>query len=138
MKRLLPRRQSSQSILKVLLALAVLSILTVAGISAATSIAHEQGQSAMWLTGVVSDTRCGSTHGTKVHGDAGCTRLCVKLGAGYALAVGQKIYVLRGHQGELNAFAGDMVVVRGKIVNHNTIAVESVAPYTVLATLFKY
>jgi hypothetical protein len=107
---------------------------TVVGMSAGTTIAHKQDQSAMWLTGIVSDTTCGSSHGTKTHGDAACTRLCVKLGAGYALAVGRRVYVLRGHQGELSTFAGERVVVRGKIVNPNTVAVESVAPYTVWAT----
>ena len=91
----------------------------------------------MKLTGIVSDTTCGSTHGTRAQGDAECTRLCVKLGAEYALAVGEKIYVLRGHQAELNTFTGDMVVIRGEIVNHNTVAVESVAPYIVWTTSFK-
>jgi len=81
----------------------------------------------------VSDSDCGSTHGTKIHGDAACTRLCVSLGAEYALAAGERIYVLRGHPAELNAFAGDMVVVKGKMVNRNTVAVESVIPYIVSA-----
>ena len=60
----------------------------------------------------------------------------MKIGAEYALAVGKKIYVLKGHQAEVNTFAGDMVVVGG-IVEHNTIDVESVTPYTVWARFFK-
>jgi len=103
-----------------------------------TSIVDRQDRSAMQLTGIVSDANCGSTHGTKVHGDADCTRLCVSLGAEYALAVGQRIYVLRGHPIELNAFAGDMVIVRGKVVGRNIVAVESVAPYLVSATFVKH
>ena len=120
------RRQPSQSILRFFLALVISSIVPVLGMSAGRSIADKQDWSAKRVTGVVTDTICGSTHGTKTHGDGECTRLCVKIGAEYALAVGKKIYVLRGHQAELNTFAGDMVVVRGKIVEHNTIDVESV------------
>ena len=89
----------------------------------------------MQWTGIVTDADCGSTHGTKIHGDAACTRLCVSLGADYALAAGQRVYVLRGHPAELNAFAGDMVVVRGKMIRRNVVAVESVAPYILKATL---
>jgi hypothetical protein len=89
----------------------------------------------MQWTGIVTDADCGSTHGTKIRGDAACTRLCVSLGADYALAAGQRIYVLRGHRAELNAFAGDMVVVRGKMVSRNVVAVESVAPYILRAKL---
>jgi hypothetical protein len=119
--------------LRIFLALVISSIVPILGMSAGTSVARKQDQSAMRLAGVVSDTICGSRHGTKKHGDGECTRLCVKIGAEYALAVGKKIYVLRGHQAELNTFAGDMVVVTGRIVNHNTIDIESVAPYTVWA-----
>jgi hypothetical protein len=76
---------------------------------------------------------CGGIHEAKKHGDAECTRVCVKFGAEYALVVGNKIYVLRGDQAELNAFAGEMVFVKGNMINRHTIAVESVAPFTVWA-----
>ena len=108
------------------------------GTWAATSIVDRQQQSVLQLTGIVTDSDCGSTHGTRIHGDAACTRLCVSLGADYALAVGERIYVLRGHPAELNAFAGDMVIVRGKMVSRNVVAVESVAPYILRATLVKH
>jgi hypothetical protein len=137
MKPMLPRRPPTQSILRFFLALVISGIVPVVAMSAGTSIVDKQDRFLMQLTGVVSDTTCGSTHGTKTHGDAECTRLCVRLGAGYALAVGEQVYVLRGHQVELNRFAGDMVVVRGQLVNQNTVAVESVVPYTVWARLFK-
>jgi len=129
----IPRRQPSRAILRVFSALVISSIVMTVGTWAATSTVVRQHQSVLQLTGVVSDADCGSTHGTKIHGDAACTRLCVSLGAEYALAAGERIYVLRGHPAELNAFAGDMVVVKGKMVNRNTVAVESVIPYIVSA-----
>lgn len=89
----------------------------------------------MRLTGIVSDTSCGSTHGTNTQGDAECTRQCVKLGADYALAVGEKVYVLQGHRDELNQFAGETVVISGKVINRYTVAVDSVTPYIVWAAL---
>jgi hypothetical protein len=137
MKPIVPGRQSSQTILKVFLALVISSIVTAVGMWAGTSIERQDG-AVIQLTGIVSDANCGSTHGTKTQGDAECTRMCVKLGSDYALAVGERIYVLRGHQFELNTFAGDMVVVRGKMVYRNTVVVESVAPYIVRATFVKH
>lgn len=71
---------------------------------------------------------CGSAHGM---GDAECTRECVKLGAGYALVVKKKIYVLQGHQAELDRFAGENVLVTGKVRNRDTVTVESVTPLVV-------
>ncbi len=121
----------SQSILKLFSALVISSIVVAVGMSARTSIVDKQDQPAVALTGIVSDTMCGSTHGTKVWGDAECTRACVKLGAGYALPVRKKIYILKGHQAELDRFAGETVIVKGKIVSRDTVAVESVAPVVV-------
>jgi hypothetical protein len=45
---------------------------------------------------------------------------------------------MQGHPAELNVFAGDMVVARGKLVSRNIVAVESVAPYIVRATSLRY
>src|ERR1700747_1928304 len=128
MKPMIPRSQPSRAILRVFSALVISCMVTAVGTWAATSIVNSQHQSVLQLTGIVSDSDCGSTHGTKIHGDAACTRLCVTLGAEYALADGTRIYVLRGHSAELNAFAGEMVVVRGKMVNLNTVEVKSVCP----------
>ena len=138
MKPILHMRQPSGSILRIFSALVVSSMVAAVGTWAATSIVDRQQQSALQLTGIVTDSDCGSTHGTRIHGDAACTRLCVSLGADYALAAGERIYVLRGHPDELNAFAGDMVIVRGKMVTRNVVAVESVAPYILRATLVKH
>jgi len=132
MKPILHMRQPS--ILRVL-ALVISSMVAAAGMWAGTSIVDRQHQAVMQFTGIVTDSECGSTHGTKFHGDANCTRMCVSLGADYALAAGERIYVLRGHPAELNAFAGDMVVVRGKMVSRSIVAVESVAPYILRASL---
>jgi hypothetical protein len=119
------KRRPSQSILKVFSALVISSIVVTVGMSARTTVVDKRGQPPLVLTGMVSDTMCGSTHGA---GAAECTRTCVELGAGYALVVGKKVYTLRGHQAELDRFAGDPVLVKGKIVSRDTVAVESVAP----------
>ena len=138
MKPILNMRQPSRSILRVFSALVISSMVAAAGMWAGTSIVGRQNQAVMQWTGIVTDSDCGSTHGTKFHGDAACTRLCVSLGADYALAAGQRIYVLRGHAAELNAFAGDMVVVRGRMAGRNAVAVESVVPYILRAGLVKH
>jgi hypothetical protein len=111
--------------------LIIASIDAAAGRSAAASIIGKQDQSGIALSGVVTDSVCGGTHGTKTHGDAECTRVCVELGAGYALAIGKKTYALKGHEPELNRFAGDRVLVEGKVVGPDTVAVESVVPWVV-------
>jgi hypothetical protein len=51
--------------------------------------------------------------------------------AEYALGVEKRIYVLKGHQAELDRFAGERVMARGRIVRRDTIAVESVVPWLV-------
>jgi hypothetical protein len=128
-----PKGRPSQSvpIQKIFAALVIASTVTAGALSAASSIVEKQDQPAIALTGIVSDTMCGRTHGTKAHGDAECTRTCVELGAGYALAVGKKVYILQGHRTELDRFAGDEVLVKGKVLSRDTVAVESVAPVIV-------
>jgi hypothetical protein len=79
------------------------------------------------LTGIVSDSLYGSTHSMKGEGDRECTRLCVRIGRQYALAVGKNTYILEGHQAELDKLAGDEVIVKGSAVGHDTISVESVS-----------
>ena len=106
----------------------LLGILAAVAISARSSIADRRGQPFMAFSGIVSDSICGGTHGTEMGGDAQCTRLCVKLGAEYALAAGRRVYFLKGHRDALDKFAGDRVIVIGRIVARNTISVESIAP----------
>lgn len=116
-------------ILKAFSALIVAAVAMFAG----TSIGDTQRQSVVELTGFVSDTACGIVHGTKIGGNAGCTRLCVKMGAEYALGVGKRIYILQGHQAELDRFAGEMVIVKGRMIGRGTMAVEWVVPLPVSA-----
>lgn len=98
----------------VLLAIAVL----------AQSPASQGGQEKT-LTGIVSDNMCGATHMLKDKTAAECTRLCVKQGSKYALVVGQKVYMLEGHEPQLDKLAGTHVTVKGR-VSGDTVAVESV------------
>ena len=84
-------------------------------------------QTAVTLTGTVSDSLCGNDHGIKAKGDAECTRMCVELGADYALMVGKRLYILQGHQADLERFAGRPVRVRGRAVTRDTVMVDQVS-----------
>jgi len=86
-------------------------------------------QTAVTLTGTVSDSLCGNDHGIKATGDAECTRLCVELGADYALVVGHKLYILQGHPADLERFAGKQVRVNGRAVTRDTVLVDHVAAW---------
>jgi hypothetical protein len=83
------------------------------------------------LTGIVSDSVCGGDHGIMAPGDPECTRACVQLGAQYALMVGKlrigkKMYLLHGHQADLERFAGKEVTVKGRALGRDTIIVDEV------------
>lgn len=83
------------------------------------------------LTGIVSDSVCGGDHGIMAPGDPECTRACVQLGAQYALMVGKlkigkKMYLLRGHEPDLERFAGKEVRVKGRALARDTIIVDQV------------
>jgi hypothetical protein len=78
------------------------------------------------LTGVLTDSMCGATHMAKDKSPAECTRMCVKDGMKYALAVEKKLYTLDGHEAELAKLAGEKVIITGT-VSGNTIAVQSVS-----------
>jgi len=77
------------------------------------------------LTGVVSDSACGATHGMKGMTAADCTHMCVKAGQNYALVVGTDVYVLQGHEAELDKVAGELAMVKGSVIG-KTVIVESV------------
>jgi hypothetical protein len=64
-------------------------------------------------------------------GDPECTRACVELGAQYALMVGKlkvgkKMYLLRGHEADLERFAGKEVNVKGWPLNRDTVIVDQI------------
>jgi hypothetical protein len=96
---------------------------------AQTSSIKKRGESSEMketLTGIVSDSQCGSTHIMKGEGDRECTRLCVSIGCQYALAVGKDLYILEGRQDDLDKYAGEEVILTGSRTGHDTIFVESV------------
>jgi hypothetical protein len=79
------------------------------------------------LTGIVSDSMCGASHMLKDKTAAECTRMCVKDGSNYALVVGDKVYVLSGHETELDKLAGQKATVKGDVSGAN-VKVSSVQP----------
>lgn len=77
------------------------------------------------LTGTLTDSMCGTSHMAKDKTAAECTRMCVKDGMKYALAVDKKLYILEGHEAELSKLAGQKVTVKGT-TNDGTVTVQSV------------
>ena len=82
-------------------------------------------QSAQTVTGTVTDAMCGAHHMMKDKSAAECTRECVKEGSDFALAIGDKVYTLKGDKAQFDKFAGQKVIVKGK-VSGNTISVDSI------------
>ena len=87
-----------------------------------STVAVAQQQS---LTGTLTDSMCGTSHMAKDKTPAECTRMCVKDGMKYALAVDKKLYTLEGHEAELAKLAGQKVTVKGT-TNDGTVTVQSV------------
>ena len=56
---------------------------------------------------------------------AQCTRECVKQGSDFVLASGDKVYTLQGDKSQIDKFAGQKVMVKGK-VSGTTIVVDSI------------
>ncbi len=79
------------------------------------------------LSGIVSDSLCGNGHSVNGHGDRECTRMCVKLGANYALVASKSLFILKGHEVELDEYAGEKVIITGA-VSGNLVKVESIVP----------
>jgi len=113
--------------LKVAAVLILTSMIVAFAISTCTAMVDKRP--AIALTGIVSDSFCGSDHGISAPGDAECTRSCVELGAQYALVVGDKMYVLQGHQADLDRFAGATVRITGRAVSRDKVIVDQVAPW---------
>jgi hypothetical protein len=103
---------------------ATILMIFAAAISAGSVVVEKR--TAITVTGIVTDSLCGADHGIKALGDPECTRTCVELGAQYALAVGKKLYVLQGHQAELERFAGNDVRVKGHTAGRDTVIVDQV------------
>lgn len=81
------------------------------------------------LTGQVSDTMCGAKH-EMAGSPAKCTRGCVKMGSGYALVVGGKVYKLAGASKAATKTlwdqAGKNVTISGDL-SGDTVTVKSVS-----------
>ena len=89
-----------------------------------TGAVAQSGQS---FTGTVTDAMCGAHHMMKDKSAAECTRECVKEGSNYALAIGDKVYTLKGDKTKFDSMAGQKVMVKGT-VSGNTITVSSIMP----------
>jgi hypothetical protein len=83
-------------------------------------------QATQTLTGTVSDAMCGAHHMMKDATAAQCTRECVKQGSDFALVSGGKVYTLKGDKAQFDKFAGENVLVKGK-VSGTTISVDSIS-----------
>jgi hypothetical protein len=69
----------------------------------------------------------GATQIMKGATPAQCTRECVKQGSDFALVSGGKVYPLKRDTTQFDKFAGESVVVKGK-VSGTTISVNSTIP----------
>jgi hypothetical protein len=77
------------------------------------------------LTGVVSDSMCGTKHGMANMSDRDCTQMCAAQGSQYVLISGGKIYKLANRAGDLKTHAGHTVNLTGE-VKKDTIAVSKI------------
>jgi hypothetical protein len=116
------------------LALVLLSTTAVALFAAPQSfempVQHLMAGNPQTFAGVVSDVRCGAKHVTDSgQSAAGCTRLCVKSGSGYALVAGDTVFALNGDAAFLDRFAGERVKIWGSLEGA-AIRVDSVEPLT--------
>jgi hypothetical protein len=126
----LGERKRTAPLLKMLPVL-IISAMTVLAVAIAARGVIMPPLPGVMLTGMVSDSVCGSDHGIKAPGDPECTRACVELGAQYSLMVGKlkvgkKMYLLRGHEADLDRFAGKEVTVKGRALGRDIIIVDQV------------
>jgi hypothetical protein len=113
--------------MKITYSLRLGSFLAVAALLGAATMFGQASGSQKTLTGVVSDSMCGTNHMAKNMNPADCLRMCVKKGTKYALVVGKDVYTLEGHEADLDKYAAQTVAVKGT-VNGQTMTVDSVAP----------
>ena len=72
-------------------------------------------------TGTISDSKCGATHKAmiehnKILTDQSCTEACVKSGAKYVFASGDKVYMLQNQKNPaLAMYAGQAVTITGTL-----------------------
>ena len=112
--------------MKTMFSVKAIPILAAAAIILLAILARTPGEQKT-VTGVVSDSMCGSTHMMKDKPEAECLRYCVKQGTKYALVAGKTVYALEGHEAELDKYAAQKVTVKGTLKGE-TLTVESVLP----------
>src|SRR5712671_5437783 len=93
----------------------VSSFLAVAALLGSATMQGQTSGSQKTLTGVVSDSMCGTSHMAKDMSSAECLRMCVKKGTKYALVVDKSVYTLEGHEAELDKYAAQKVSVTGSV-----------------------
>lgn len=102
---------------------ALVALVVSLGLLAVPSLAKTAPHS---YTGTVTDSLCGAHHPAGQN-PAECTRACIKKGASYALAEGDKVYTLKGGDAaELDKLAGKKATVKGTL-NGETLEVTSIA-----------
>ena len=93
----------------------LMALLAAATLLAASGMAQEKGKT-VTFTGQISDTMCGAKHTMMPAGhEKECTMDCMKMGAKFALVVGDKVYQLDGKEAELAKFAGGKAKVSGTL-----------------------
>jgi hypothetical protein len=112
--------------MKTIFAVKAIPMLAAAALAPLVILAQTSGDHKT-LTGVVSDSMCGSAHMMKDKPAAECLRYCVKQGTKYALVAGKNVYTLEGHEAELDKYAAQNVTVKGTLKGE-TVTVESVSP----------
>lgn len=89
-------------------------------------VQHLMAGNPQTFSGVVTDSHCGAKHANDSGQNAsGCTRLCVKQGAAYALVSGDNVLLLNGDATYLDKFAGQRVKIWGTLEG-SEIRVDSV------------
>jgi hypothetical protein len=95
----------------------------VEGDSAQAAVSHNSSEKS--FEGMITCSKCGAKHSTKVDQNAEvCVRVCVHGGASFALLSGDSAYVLDGDLVALKKLAGQRVRIVGEL-NGNTIKVSS-------------
>ena len=97
-----------------------------AGLAVLIALYTMPALAATTLSGTVTDDMCGAKHMMPGKPDATCARACVKRGAKWALASGDKTYILSGKASEVDALAGQKVTVTGDLKG-STLTVSSIA-----------
>jgi hypothetical protein len=95
-------------------------------LSAALSTVTASAQSNQAITGTVTDAMCGAHHNDARQDPRTMHRECVRQGSDFALASGDKVYILKGDKSQFDKLVRQSVTIKGKI-DGQTITVDSIA-----------